>query len=64
MIEGERYAQISQADYVAHLGGAVSKRIESATKVNNRLVNWVKKRILGSVDYFVFEKLLDKLFLS
>lgn len=53
VIEGERYAQISQADYVAHLNGAVSKRIESATKVNNRLVNWIKKRILGLVDCFV-----------
>ncbi|KAI9457793.1 hypothetical protein BJY52DRAFT_1223704 [Lactarius psammicola] len=50
VIEGERYAQISRADYVAHLRGAVSKHIESAMKVNNRLVNWVKKKILGSED--------------
>ncbi|KAI9448931.1 ras guanine nucleotide exchange factor domain-containing protein [Lactarius psammicola] len=50
VIEGERYAKISRADYVAHLRGAVSKHIESATKVNNRLVNWVKKKIIGSED--------------
>jgi len=50
VIEGERYAEISQADYVAHLTGATSKHIESATKVNNRLGNWVKKKILGSED--------------
>jgi hypothetical protein len=50
VIEGERYAEISQADYVAHLRGAVSKHIESATKVNNRLVNWVKQNILCSED--------------
>ncbi|KAI9433953.1 ras guanine nucleotide exchange factor domain-containing protein [Lactarius indigo] len=50
IIEGERYAEISQVDYVAHLRGAVSKRIEFATKVNNRLVNWIKKKILGPED--------------
>jgi hypothetical protein len=51
VIEGERYAEISQADYVAHISGSISKHIESATKVNNRLVNWVKKKILGSAGY-------------
>jgi len=50
VIEGERYAEISQADYVAHLRGANSKHIESATKVNNHLVNWVKQNVLGSED--------------
>lgn len=49
LIEGERYAEITRADYVAHLRGAISKHIESATKVNNRLVNWVKNKILRSV---------------
>lgn len=52
VIEGERYAEITQVDYVAHLSGAISKHIESATKVNNRLVNWVRKKILRSVGYF------------
>ncbi|KAH9057104.1 ras guanine nucleotide exchange factor domain-containing protein [Lactarius deliciosus] len=50
VIEGEHYAEISQADYVAHLRGAISKHIEIATKVNNRLVNWIKKKILGPED--------------
>ncbi|KAF8266619.1 hypothetical protein EI94DRAFT_1786854 [Lactarius quietus] len=50
VIEGERYAAITQVDYVVHLTGAVSKHIESATKVNNRIVNWVKKKILGPED--------------
>lgn len=50
VIEGEHYAKISKADYVAHLGGDISKHIESATKVNNRLVNWVKAKVLGSDD--------------
>ena len=54
VIEGERYAEISQADYVAHLRGATSTHIESATKVNNRLVNWVKQNILGLVGSFFF----------
>jgi hypothetical protein len=58
VIEGERYAEISQADYAAHLSGAVSKHIESVTKVNNRLVNWVKKKILGSADAFLFKETL------
>ncbi|KAH9171468.1 ras guanine nucleotide exchange factor domain-containing protein [Lactarius sanguifluus] len=50
VIEGEHYAEISQADYVAHLRGAISKHVELATKVNNRLVNWIKKKILGPED--------------
>ncbi|KAH9039389.1 ras guanine nucleotide exchange factor domain-containing protein [Lactarius hengduanensis] len=50
VIEGEHYAEISQADYVAHLRGAISKHVEFATKVNNRLVNWIKKKILGPED--------------
>ena len=56
VIEGERYAEISQTEYVVHLRGAISKHIESATKLNNRLVNWVKQNILGSVGSFLQNK--------
>ena len=48
VIEGECYAKISQADYVAHLRGTVSEHIEFARKINNRLVNWVTSKILRS----------------
>lgn len=63
VIEGERFAAISQADYVTHIGGANSKRIESVIKVNNRLVNWVKKKVLGSAGFFFFQETLGKKFL-
>ena len=48
VIEGDYYSKITQADYIAHLRGApITNHIECATKLNNRLVSWVKKKILG-----------------
>jgi len=53
VIEGEYYSKITQADYIAHLRGKpITKHIESATKVNNRLVNWVKTKIVRSGNEF------------
>jgi son of sevenless-like protein len=49
VIEGEFYSKITQADYIAHLRGTpVTKHIASATEINNRLVNWVKVKIIWS----------------
>jgi hypothetical protein len=46
MIEGEFYSKITQADYIAHLRGTpITTHIDSATKINNRLLNWVKMKI-------------------
>ncbi|KAI0255389.1 hypothetical protein BJV78DRAFT_1279551 [Lactifluus subvellereus] len=51
VIEGDYYSKITQADYIAHLRGApITNHIECATKLNNRLVSWVKKKILGPED--------------
>jgi len=51
LIEGDHYSKITQADYIAHLRGtSITNHIESATKINNRLVNWVKTKILSSGD--------------
>jgi hypothetical protein len=53
VIEGDCYNQITQADYMAHLRGkSITKHIESATQMNNRLVNWVKSKILRSESFF------------
>lgn len=47
VIEGDCYNKITEADYMAHLRGmSITKHIESATSINNRLVNWVKTKIL------------------
>jgi hypothetical protein len=47
MIEGEYYSKITQADYIAHLRGEpITKHIECAIELNNRLSNWVKEKIL------------------
>jgi hypothetical protein len=47
VIEGEYYSKITQADYIAHLHGTpITKHIEWAIELNNRLANWVKKTIL------------------
>src|SRR6267142_233569 len=49
VIEGDCYNKITQADYIAHLRGtSISDHIESATQINNRIVNWVKMNILRS----------------
>jgi hypothetical protein len=49
VIEGNRYNKITQADYIAHLRGTfITEHIKSATKINNRIVNWVKMKILRS----------------
>jgi hypothetical protein len=48
VIEGDYYSKITQSDYIAHLQGApITNHIEYATELNNRLVSWVKKKILG-----------------
>ncbi|KAH9967849.1 hypothetical protein BC827DRAFT_1168576 [Russula dissimulans] len=55
VIEGDYYSKITQADYIAHLRGKpITKNIESAAKVNNRLVNWVKTKVLRSGNDFFF----------
>lgn len=47
VIEGEFYSKITQADYIAHLRGTpITTHIASATRMNNRLVNWVKVKIV------------------
>jgi hypothetical protein len=49
VIEGDCYNKITQADYIAHLRGtSITEHIKSATKINNRIVNWVKMNILRS----------------
>jgi hypothetical protein len=49
VIEGDCYNKITQADYMAHLRGtSITDHIESATQINNRIVNWVKMNILRS----------------
>jgi hypothetical protein len=49
VIEGEFYSKITQADYVAHVRGTpITTHIASASKINNRLVNWVKLHIIRS----------------
>jgi len=49
VIEGEFYSKITQADYIAHLRGMpIPMHIASASKINNRLVNWVKLHIIRS----------------
>ena len=49
VIEGEFYSKITQADYIAHVRGKpITTHIASASKINNRLVNWVKLHIIGS----------------
>jgi hypothetical protein len=49
VIEGEFYSKITQADYIAHLRGTpITTHIASASKINNRLVNWVKLHIIRS----------------
>ncbi|KAI0287928.1 ras guanine nucleotide exchange factor domain-containing protein [Russula brevipes] len=51
VIEGECYSEITQADYMAHLRGTpITAHIASTTKTNNRLMNWVKMRILSPED--------------
>ncbi|KAI0003232.1 hypothetical protein BJV74DRAFT_881694 [Russula compacta] len=51
VIEGDYYSKITQIDYITHLRGTpITKHIESATKINNCLVNWVKRKILSSED--------------
>jgi hypothetical protein len=46
VIEGESCSKITQADYIAHLRGTpITMHIDSATKINNRLLNWVKMKI-------------------
>jgi hypothetical protein len=48
MIEGDIYGKITQADYIAHLREApMTRHIECATRLNNRVDSWVKKKILG-----------------
>ena len=65
-IEGEFYSKITQIDYIAHLQGMpITTHIASATKINNRLVNWVKGKIWrsGSVCLFLTKsRLLNRLF--
>ncbi|SRR6266404_8249214 len=63
VIEGESYAKISQADYVNHLRGTVSRHIEFATKINNRLVNWVKNKVLRSSSYLLKRRNPERNFL-
>jgi hypothetical protein len=47
VVEGECYSEITQADYIAHLRGTpITAHIAFTTKTNNRLMNWVKMRIL------------------
>jgi NAD/NADP transhydrogenase alpha subunit len=47
LIEGDCYNKITEVDYIAHLRGvSITKHIESATSINNRLVNWVKMKIV------------------
>jgi son of sevenless len=47
VIEGDCYSKITQADYVAHIRGApITKHIEFAIELNNRLSSWVKTKIL------------------
>lgn len=48
VIEGEFYSKITQADYIAHVRGPIPMHIASASKINNRLVNWVKLHIIRS----------------
>ncbi len=49
VIEGEFYSKVTQADYIAHVRGTpITTHIASATKINNRLVNWVKLYIVRS----------------
>ena len=49
VIEGEFYSKITQADYIAHVRGTpITSHIASASKINNRLVNWVKLHIIRS----------------
>ncbi|KAI0262880.1 hypothetical protein BC834DRAFT_939214, partial [Gloeopeniophorella convolvens] len=51
IIEGDCYNEITQADYIAHIiGTPFTNHIETATKTNNRLVNWVKTKVLSSDD--------------
>ncbi|KAI0282529.1 hypothetical protein BGY98DRAFT_88392 [Russula aff. rugulosa BPL654] len=51
VIEGEFYSKITQADYIAHLRGTpITAHIASASKINNRLVNWVKLHIISYKD--------------
>ncbi|KAI0303379.1 hypothetical protein B0F90DRAFT_1816200 [Multifurca ochricompacta] len=51
VIEGDSYGKITHADYIAHLRGSpITKHIELATKANNRLVNWVKRKVLSPED--------------
>ncbi|SRR6266852_1015089 len=48
-IEGEFYSKITEADYIAHVRGTpITTHIASASKINNRLVNWVKLYIMRS----------------
>jgi hypothetical protein len=57
VIEGGYYNQITQADYIAHLrGSSITKHIESTTQMNNRLVNWVKMKILRSESDFFSDR--------
>lgn len=49
VIEGEFYRKITQADYIAHVQGTpITTHIETASKINNRLANWVKLHIIRS----------------
>jgi len=60
LIEGDHYSKITQADYIAHLRGtSITNHIESATKINNRLVNWVKTKILRSGSVCVGGRLFE-----
>jgi hypothetical protein len=49
VIEGEFYSKITEADYIAHVRRKpITTHIASASKTNNRLVNWVKLHITRS----------------
>ncbi|KAI0050015.1 ras GEF, partial [Auriscalpium vulgare] len=50
VVEGDCYAKITYLDVVLHLLHSNNKHIEAASVMNNRIVNWVKKRVLKSND--------------
>jgi hypothetical protein len=56
VIEGEFYSKITEADYIAHVRGTpITAHIASASKINNRLVNWVKLHIIRSGTIYLRE---------
>lgn len=51
VIEGEFYSKITQTDCIAHVRGTpITTHIASASKIHNRLVNWVKLHIISYKD--------------